>query len=138
MLETQQINQAIADALTALGLAEELAWEDDELMCSEGHFTSMTQWHRRVGEPCPKGLGECGKPLMRMPHDFTDLRYLIPAVESYCEEYDYGLTCVPYDGGLMWLVVINTLNDVLKYYGDAATLVEALRDAFAAALGVTI
>ena len=50
MLETQQINQAIADALTALGLAEELAWEDDELMCSEGHFTSMTQWHRRVGD----------------------------------------------------------------------------------------
>ena len=75
---------------------------------------------------------------MRSPHDFTDLRYLMPAVESYCEEYYYGLTCEPYDGGLMWHVVILTLNDVLKYYGDAATLVEALRDAFASALGVNI
>lgn len=58
------------------------------------------------------------------------------ALEAYCAEYQMEFTCEPYEGGAVWAAVIRPANGSQRFDGDAPKLGEALRNAFAAALGV--
>ena len=68
----------------------ELAWEPDTLICENGHFTEASTWHQSVGDPCPKGLGHCGKPLQPVPFDFTQPAPLREAVQAFCDDTGNG------------------------------------------------
>ena len=124
LLETQQINRAIAEALTGVGLDEKLAW-GTELLCE-------------CGNPFDKPCRGCS--VNHVPHDFTDPRYLIPALEAYCEKMRAGWVLrrwqepdedeeSKYDGQVFMLP-----GDIWTKSGSKPF--EALRNAFAAALGM--
>ncbi len=73
------------------------------------------------------------------PHDFADPCYLFPTLEAWCAEYQMEFTCTPSDGGAVWSAgIIHALRTDDQWFdGDGPTLGLALRNAFAAALGVT-
>ena len=66
----------------------ELAWEPDTLICENGHFTESSTWHQSVGDPCMKGLGNCGKTLQHIPFDFAKPEPLLAAVKTVCDEME--------------------------------------------------
>lgn len=68
----------------------ELAWEPDTLICENGHFTESSTWHQSVGDPCMKGLGNCGKTLQHIPFDFAKPEPLLAAVEAFCDDTGNG------------------------------------------------
>lgn len=114
LLETQQINRAIAEALTAQGFERRLLWV---WWHDEGQFE---------GEP----------------KDFTDPRTLLPALEAWTDKNHAGWT--------LWKWQVNNDSPSITHaasvfivYGDrwegaSNEPFEALRNAFAAALGVNI
>ena len=119
MLETQQINQAIAEALTWVGLDEKLAW-GTELLCE-------------CGNPFHKPCRGCS--VNHVPHDFTDPRYLFPALEAL----RYDVEWCPFENETErgWNVEISNATTIFGVASEP-TLAVALRNAFAAALGVNI
>ena len=82
MAEKDTMNREIAEALTALGLDEGLAWEGWQ--CTLGHI---------IGDDgqCESSDG-CHANVLLRPHDFTDARYLEKAIDAYCDETGHGYT----------------------------------------------
>lgn len=109
----QAMNRVIAEALTALGVAEELCWEFQ--------FPSI---RARDGE---------------RPHDFSDPRYLVPALEAW------RLVAARDESERMWSVFSAVGHEPAKgsvWVGEQETEGwaddpwAALRHAFAMVLGV--
>ena len=100
----QDINREIAEALIEMGFEEKL-----------------------IGQRVPSSIK------LKL-HDFTDPRYLFPALEAYCAKYQLEFTCEPYNNGTRWAAVMRPANSAALFDGDAPTLGEALRHAFHAVL----
>ena len=114
----QEINRAIAEAMTGVGLDEKLAW-GTELLCE-------------CGNPFDKPCRGCS--VNHVPHDFTDPRYLFPALEAYYGRKPVTIAFSPQsDGG--WIAQVDEYEGAEVELANAK-LVSALRNAFAAALGV--
>ena len=177
LLEMQQINRAIAEALTAQSFDEGLVWEVAPT-CPHGH-TSTDVDTGDFGEPVWKedqgwsagslcltcivdsnhmkrsadadvdffrarNIRETWNndvsfaPELRVqkkPHDFTDPRYLFPALEAL----RYDVEWCPFENETErgWNVEISNATTILGVASEP-TLAVALRNAFAAALGVNI
>lgn len=157
MLETQQINRAIAEALTALGFAEGLAWKAVVVhaSCKARDRLDEVHWEPPV-IIVEKGVYRCGvtgptwvcngeiepQDVELIPHNFTDPRYLLPALEAWTDKKHAGWTL------WKWQVKNDSPStthaaSVFIVYGDrwegaSNEPFEALRNAFSAALGVNI
>jgi len=116
----QEMNREIAEALTAQGFEEGLAWEiqDKYIGTPDGH-------------------------MILVPHDFTDTRYLLPAVEEYAKRFvifRMDTYRARHDGlwnGFLGVDYGNSDGDHKgreTYPARGASYCEALRNAFHAAL----
>ena len=119
----QAINRAIAEALTARGFAEALAWSPART-CPNGH----DNYENDCGAP-DEAIGNrcvyCDAVIQRgEPHDFTDPRYLMPVLEAYCAEYRLEFTCEPYEGGAWFVRFVE--RDANRTIAEAKAFVEAL------------
>ena len=110
-MTNQDINREIAEAMTAQGFDEGLAWElqDKYIGTPDGH-------------------------MILVPHNFTDPCYLLPALEAYYRGKPVTIAFSPQsDGG--WIAQVDEYEGAEVELANAK-LVSALRNAFAAALGV--
>ena len=153
MLETQQINRAMAEALTAQGFAEDLAWKAVVVhaSCKARDRLDETHWNPPV-IMVEKGVYRCGvtgptwvcngeiepQDVELIPHNFTDPRYLWPAFEAYFNQAGSEAEWRWYRNSDRWEVGLEMwVRGNHRYVrGEGATLGDALRHAFAAALGV--
>ena len=138
MLETQQINRAMAEALTEQGIYKGLAWDTRWFKCTHCEAVRHTDnfYGPKNGDTCPECM--VGALHFYLPLDFTDPSYLLPALEAWTDKNHAGWT--------LWKWQVN--NDspstthaasVFIVYGDrwegaSNEPFEALRNAFAAAL----
>ena len=142
MLETQQINRAIAEALTAQGFDEGLVGKT-QYRCNAGHIMDRRSKHQEclyMHRISFDVRAACLLPTVEVfvPHDFANPTYLFPALEA-------------------WLAVPNTsrewrvVRDDLGFWRAGARVegvdpagtmdrrrMMAERNAFSAALGVNI
>ena len=149
MLETQQINRAIAEALTAQGFDAELAFDTHNAWCPEERCWVGTRKPIQVNQVCGTTVfqSDCQGVLQLKPHDFTDPRYLFPALEEYAKRFvifRIDTYRARHDGiwnGFLGVDYGNSDGDGKgreTYPARGASYCEALRNAFAAALGVNI
>ena len=145
-----EINRAIAEALTAQGFAEDLAWKAVVVhaSCKARDRLDETHWNPPV-IMVEKGVYRCGvtgptwvcngeiepQDVELIPHNFTDPRYLFPALEAYCDQNHIGWTLQRYTSdpapmAVGRLEIAHIAQDPKPWH--------ALRNAFAAALGVNI
>ncbi len=150
----QEINRAIAEALTAQGFAEDLAWKAVVVhaSCKARDRLDETHWNPPV-IMVEKGVYRCGvtgptwvcngeiepQDVELIPRDFLDPRYLGKAVDAYCDNTGNGYTvhrCFDPADGVEAVIYAGPLQDWtgLAEHGQST---RALRNAFAAALGVT-
>ena len=135
MTDQDKINRAIAEALTAQGFAEELAWgKGIQCGCAAHKVTYLD------GEECTF----CGHIAVWKPHDFTDPRYLLAALEEYAKRFvifRIDTYRARHDGiwnGFLGVDYGNSDGDGKgreTYPARGASYCESLRNAFAAALG---
>ena len=122
----QEINREIAEAMTAQGFDEGLAWElqDKYIGTPDGH-------------------------MILVPHNFTDPRYLLPALEAWRKQ-DPATRKWRIESAETWIESTDGITPERKDYGPAALIGDHLymcddldrdpiawsAEAFAAALGV--
>ena len=143
----QEINRAMAEALTRMHFDQRLLWQSWRcVICQpdEPIFTSLNETHLKGSRwmdddaplifRCPWKNHDAVEGYE--PHDFSQGEHLFPVLEAYCAEYQTEFTCEPYEGGAVWAAVMRPANSAKRFDGDAPKLGDALRNAFAAALGV--
>lgn len=156
------INLTIAEALTAHGFDTALAWEPAR-ECPRGHLNVgrtpiggwcdeciVQRWEHRDEyddavttiseviawmETFPAAISRMWR-IDRIPHDFTDPRYLLPAIEAFCDQMGYGYLLHRYADPLDGIEAEIYAGPNAGWKGDAphGQPMEALRGALHAAV----
>lgn len=131
-------NREIADALTAQGFPESLAWERTPgYRCADGH---SQLWARADGQCWVKNCQQPMEPNPRVPHDFTNAEFLLPAVEAWCDHVNAYWTwqrvamALPGQEYAAHIMTVTPTPEVKEWGAFGTTPTEALWQAFAAAL----
>ena len=118
------INREIAEGLEREGLVD-LAYKSDEVVCTKGHgFRTDVPFAPIVGRQCSYMLA-CDGTIVPVPYDFTDPRYLFPALEAWRKQ-DPGTRKWRIESAETGTEVFDGLTPERKDYGPAALIGERL------------